>query len=181
MTSLIEELRSKVLQAEVKHTHQLTTSLSMTKLQEQMSTDPCRKTFAVVDNLFNPSSVVVNYVNSNLVTSFQTLPGMKCTNLTSADIAHNYIRFKELVHAEAGKKQSDIVEVLLSTQHDFPAFACAAVRAIWLPCSNVDSERWFSSYSTFVTDRQHNLLEENTEIMTMFSFDQSRYCTYIFI
>ncbi|KAJ8868117.1 hypothetical protein PR048_031926 [Dryococelus australis] len=148
-------LGDKVLQAEVKQTIQRTASLSMDKLQEQMSTDPCRKTFAMVDNLFNPSSVVLNDVNSSLVTSFQTLPGLKRTNLTSADIARSYTRFKEI------EKQPDVVEVLLSMKPDFPAFACDELRAVWLPCSNVDGRRF-------------NLLEENTEIMTMFSFDQSR-------
>ncbi|KAJ8890792.1 hypothetical protein PR048_010301 [Dryococelus australis] len=103
-TSLIEELGNKILQAEVKQTLHRTASLSMDKLQEQMSTDPCRKTFAMVDNLFNPSGVVLNDVNSNLVTLFQTLQGMKHTNLTSADIAHSYTRFKEIVKAEAEKK-----------------------------------------------------------------------------
>ncbi|KAJ8870682.1 hypothetical protein PR048_029706 [Dryococelus australis] len=67
-TSSIEELGNKVLQAEVKQTLQRTASLSTDKLQEQMSTDPCQKTFAVVDSLFNPSSVVLNDVNNSLVT-----------------------------------------------------------------------------------------------------------------
>ncbi|KAJ8892013.1 hypothetical protein PR048_004578 [Dryococelus australis] len=173
-TSLIEELGNKVLQAEVKQTLQRTASLSMDKLQEQISTDPCRTTFAVVDNLFNPSSVVLKDVNSRLVTSFQTLPGMKRTNLKSADIARSYTRFAEIVKAEAEKKPPYVVEVLLSMKHDFPDFVCAALRAVWLPCSNVYSERCFSSCSTIVTDRRHNLLEENTGIMTMLSFDQSR-------
>ncbi|KAJ8888097.1 hypothetical protein PR048_007584 [Dryococelus australis] len=93
-TSLIEELGYKVLQAEVKQMLQRTATLSMVKLQEQMSIDPCRKTFAVLDNLLNPSSVVLNDVNHSLVTSFQTLPGMKCINLTSVDIARSYTRFK---------------------------------------------------------------------------------------
>ncbi|KAJ8891322.1 hypothetical protein PR048_010838 [Dryococelus australis] len=118
-TSLKEELRNKVLQAEVKQTLQRTASLFMDKLQEQMSTDPCRKTSAVVDNLFNPSSVVLNDVNCSLVTSFQTLPGMKRTNLTSADIARSYTRFAML---------SGIFDMLFGISTDCPdpseTFSC---------------------------------------------------------
>ncbi|KAJ8868726.1 hypothetical protein PR048_030265 [Dryococelus australis] len=64
-----------------------------------------------------------------------------------------YIRFKEMVKAQAEKKQPD-VDVLLSIKHDVPAFECAVLRAVWLPCSNVDSDRCFSSYGIIVTDRQ---------------------------
>lgn len=168
----LKTITNKIGQAEVKNTLQRAASLSMDKLQLLMSTDPSQKFFYCVGKLFDPSKVLLNEVNDELIEMFMTLPGVTNDNLSSADIARGYTRMKEIVKERTQSSKAEIVEILFSMKNEFPDFACVSLKCVWIPCSNVDSERFFSSYNTVVSDRRHNLLDQNAELMTTLAFEQ---------
>ncbi|KAJ8880721.1 hypothetical protein PR048_017191 [Dryococelus australis] len=63
-----------------------------------------------------------------------------------------------------------VLAILLSLKNDFQEYSCCAVRCLFIPVANADSERAFSQYNN-MTDICTALKEDNIEIMLGMCFD----------
>lgn len=81
-----------------------------------------------------------------------------------------YTVFRDLVKSSCREgKDVDSLAILLSLRSEYGHFVEAAVKALWIPVSNVDSERSFSAYSNIMSDRRTTLKPSNMEIMLSLS------------
>ena len=58
----------------------------------------------------------------------------------------------------------NVLDILLSLKGDHSEFVECCVKALWVPCSNVDSERAISSYGNILTDLRTNTSPETLEM-----------------
>ncbi|XP_049964314.1 uncharacterized protein LOC126484761 [Schistocerca serialis cubense] len=68
-----------------------------------------------------------------------------------------------------GEYLCDIVE-FVETVEEYGLFVEAAVKTLWSPASNVDSEGSFSRYCNVMSDRRTALTSSNMEVMVSLSF-----------
>nr|CAD7445801.1 unnamed protein product [Timema bartmani] len=71
---------------------------------------------------------------------------------------------------QSNSKKVDILDILCGLKEDHEEFAINSIKAIWIPVSNVDSERAFSAYSNIMSDKRTNLKIENLETMLSLYF-----------
>lgn len=166
----IHNVKKQILQAEIRETLRRTGLHLQTKLTTLMATDPCKSMFSARGLCFNPRAVVINSVNADMAKSLSRIPGMAA--LSNIDILKGYKSLQNLVEQQLLAGNVDIVKCLQASALDNPQFAAVALKAIWFPCSNIDSERLFSQYNEVLSDRRHNLSEENLELMTMVSYEE---------
>ncbi|KAJ8891152.1 hypothetical protein PR048_010666 [Dryococelus australis] len=77
-----------------------------------------------------------------------------------------YLSFQKQVAATLQEERKvDVPEVLNGLKESHCDFAESAISALWIPPSNVDSQRALSSFGHILTDLRTNLKVENIEIM----------------
>lgn len=142
---------------------------SHTKLLALIAGDPSKVFFNNLGHLFNPREIMLNAVSQDLVKAGKLLPFV--STIPEKQFLEGYLALKEIV---ADKVKSDgtvdIVTILLALKVDHSIFASNALKAVWVPASNVDSERSFSAYSDIFSDRRRSLKPENAELMVSLYF-----------
>ncbi|KAJ8890546.1 hypothetical protein PR048_010055 [Dryococelus australis] len=93
-------------------------------------------------------------------------------HISEKGFLEGYSAFKQIVtgkikHSENG---IDVLQILLSLKLNHTTFACNALKAVWIPISNVDSERAFSAHSDVFSDKRRSLKLENVELMVSLYF-----------
>ncbi|XP_063234984.1 uncharacterized protein LOC134537934 [Bacillus rossius redtenbacheri] len=143
---------------------------SFLKLSSLMGGDPAKSFLENIGFLFNPREIIsrgpeIDAVN--LQNRVQAVPLLR--DITFQKFLDGYAATKHAVlKSEIGKV--DMLRVLLSLKNDFPEFSDSAIKCLWLPVSNVDSERAFSAYSNIMSDKRTSLGAENMEIMLAMCF-----------
>lgn len=143
-----------------------------TKLARLMMEDPAKVFIENLGALFDPRNVTTNIGNSALCAKAKKIPFLK--DLSEIILLNGYTAFQEKIKSLLGEDREDepnIVSVLLGMKSDHKEFVEKSVWALWVPPSNVDSERAFSKYGNILTDLRTNLKPENIEIMLGLSFD----------
>lgn len=142
-----------------------------TKLSTLQNTDPSRSLFKVLNSCFSQKMIILNTINDDLAKTIATLPGF--AGVSNNDILRGYKALQNAVEEQSTSLAGsiNIIKCLQAIKAFHHEFAIRAMKAIWFPCSNTDSERLFSQYSEVLTNRRHNLTEDNLEIMTMLSFE----------
>lgn len=143
---------------------------SLQKLDNLIESDSAREFIACVGKLFDPRNIVkLSLENQDICDALKKLPIL--SELPSAESLQPYLLFRDSVVAACqNDKNVDIVKMLLSLKCDFPDFVEAAVKCVWIPVSNVDTERSFSTYGNIMTGNRTNLKPNNMELMTMLAF-----------
>lgn len=164
----MKNVQSAALKEQFKHTSQL----SLLKLHDLLSSDPSHALFHDIDALLNPKNIGNMSIEDKKFSKMaDTLPFLK--SVPKTEVAAGYMALQKLVNSELQKPHIanvDIVNLLCTLKCDFAQFAAAALKLMWIPTSNVDTERSFSKYSVVVSDRRRSLLPENAELLTMVAF-----------
>ena len=72
---------------------------------------------------------------------------------------------------EATTPNSGTLTLLISLKLEHAKFAEEAIKFLWIPVSNVNSERFLSLYKMVVNDRRTRMKEDTIEICTMLAFN----------
>ncbi|XP_063232447.1 uncharacterized protein LOC134536601 [Bacillus rossius redtenbacheri] len=141
-----------------------------TKLMKLINEDPSKNIFQNLGQLFNPREIMLNDVCNDMVRAGKSLPFV--STVSGKEFLEGYSALKEIVVEKVKKSEGsvDIISILLALKLDHSAFACNALKAIWIPVSNVDSERTFSAYSDVFSDKRRSLKPQNVELMVSLYF-----------
>lgn len=148
-----------------------TAQKSLVKLKGLLNSDPSKELFQAIGALFDPRNSSKFATTADLISYKRVIPFLK--QIDSQVFLEGYMVFQNAIKNELGKKDCNVnvVETLCGLKVSQNVFATAAIKAIWFPCSNVDAERSFSTYSLVVSDKRRKLTAENVETLTMVSFE----------
>ncbi|KAJ8868037.1 hypothetical protein PR048_031846 [Dryococelus australis] len=90
-------------------------------------------------------------------TRVKTLPFLSSLSL------HQMLEGRAVINASGG--DVDVLAILLSLKNYFQEYSCCAVKCLWIPVANADSERAFSQYNNIMTVKHTALKADNIEIM----------------
>ena len=144
----------------------------LVKLQKLKVLDPAKKIVESVGALFDPRNAVKNRSAVELVAMQKNVPILE--RVHSQQFLEGHTIFLDAVKEQLRKEDCvslDVTEILNGLKLSHKEYAAAAVRSIWFPCSNADSERSFSKYSLVVSDRRRRLSAANAETLTMIAFE----------
>ncbi|XP_063225163.1 protein polybromo-1 isoform X3 [Bacillus rossius redtenbacheri] len=141
-----------------------------TKLMKLINEDLSKNIFQNLGQLFNPREIMLNDVCNDMVRAGKSLPFV--STVSGKEFLEGYSALKEIVVEKVKKSEGsvDIIPILLALKLDHSAFAFNALKAIWIPVSNVDSERTFSAYSDVFSDKRRSLKPQNVELMVSLYF-----------
>ncbi|KAJ8876483.1 hypothetical protein PR048_020928 [Dryococelus australis] len=105
-------------------------------------------------SLFKPREVILNAVCHDLVNAGKL-------------IAFQIVSDK-MKRSENGV---DIVQLLLSLKLDHTTVVCNVLKTVWIPISNVYSDRALSTHSDVFSDKRRSLKPENVETMVSLYFN----------
>nr|CAD7194733.1 unnamed protein product [Timema douglasi] len=83
----------------------------------------------------------------DLVEYFSTLEKVTAALKYFQDMSNDKTQVRAL---KGNSKKVDILDILCGLKEDHEEFAINSIKAIWIPVSNVDSERAFSAYSNII-------------------------------
>ncbi|KAJ8876308.1 hypothetical protein PR048_020753, partial [Dryococelus australis] len=135
-----------------------------TKLQNLREKDSAKPFFSTVGNLYAVRNVVNNPVNEKLFAVAKTLPIV--TTVTQKEFLEGYLAFQAQT-AKALEEEPNVVvcQVLQGLKNYHTNFVSQALAILWIPASNVDCERGFSTYRQIFSDLCTSLITCNIEIM----------------
>lgn len=142
------------------------------KLARLMMEDPAKTFTENLGALFDPRNITTNNVSSELCNKAKKIPFVN--ELSETKLLNGYSAFQAKIKSVLSQDCEDkpnIIQVLLGMRSDHKEFVEKCVWALWIPPSNVDSERAFSAYGNIITDLRTNLKPESLEIMLGLSFD----------
>lgn len=138
------------------------------KLEDLRGNDTAKEFIRAVGTLFDPRNVIQS-VPSDISSLVKCVPILN--QLAPSVYLEAYSIFRDTVKKEAEcGNNADVLSILFSMRSDFPSFVESAVQAMWIPVSNVDCERAFSSYGNIMTDKRTSVTAENMELMTALAF-----------
>lgn len=162
--------QSTLKRAETTEHIKRTVKLSLCKLRDLMLKDPAGKVFKGINLLLSPRHLARAPLNQDSLKKIQsTVPLLREISLMHLQESHEVFR-KCVVEEMATSVTVDVLPILCSLKEDHLEFANLAIKALWMPTNNVDSERSFSQYSIVVSDRRRRLKPENAETLTMLAF-----------
>lgn len=163
-TASISKLQSQVKQCAVKEKLKNLGLKCHSKLQSLREKDTARNFFSSLGKLFGVRNIMNNDVDEKLYASVQNLPLLN--TLTQQEFLLGYVAFQKQVASilEEGRV-TDVIQVLQGLRPEHDNFVSMAVSVLWIPPSNVDSERAFSSYGHILTDLRTGLKPSNIELM----------------
>lgn len=117
-----------------------------------------------MSKLFDTRNISINLVDDSLWLTAKNVPLLG--NISQKEFCEGYLAFQAQVKAMLEEQGDvDILSVLLGLKEEHHNFVKNATAAVWIPPSNVDSERAFSAYGQILTDMRTNLKSENIQIM----------------
>ncbi|XP_066473343.1 uncharacterized protein [Tiliqua scincoides] len=145
---------------------------ALEKLEQCQSQDPAKDIVEAIGALFDPRNAPKNRSAAQLVALQRNVPFL--SKVQAQQFLEGHTIFLNAIKEQL--KGEDCVEVdvqgiLNGLKLSHRDYACAALRAIWIPCSNAASERSFLNYSLVVTDKRRRLTAANAETLTMVSFE----------
>lgn len=136
------------------------------KLDTLIASDTAKKFLEPVADLFNKQSVLTqNVTGEEFKLLFSKVPSLM--NVPLDECVHAYIDLKEQLKNE----NLTVYEVLKSMCSEHKSFVDGALRALWMPVSNVDCERFFSQFSCVLTNRRTNLSLTNLELLSSYAYE----------
>lgn len=137
-----------------------------TKLQNLKDNDSAKQFFTTVSNLYSVRNVANNQVDDKLFAAAKTLPVV--TTVTRKEFLEGYLAFQTQTAKaleESSSPSVDVCQILQGLKNDHTNFVSQALSILWIPASNVDCERGFSSYGHIFSDLRTSLKTSNIEIM----------------
>lgn len=143
---------------------------SLKKLNHLIEGDTGKCVIFSTGRLFDQRSIMKDNVDSAEISELiKKIPILQVLSLS--EYLEPYTVFRDLVKSSCREgKDIDILAILQSLKLEYGHFVEAAVKALWIPLSNVDSERSFSAYSNIMSDRRTALTPSNMEVMVSLSF-----------
>lgn len=162
--SELTKLSSKVKQHAVREELVSVGLKCHTKLVDLMKNDAGKDFVYNIGKLFHPRYVSNNTVDKTLYASAQKIPLLG--KLQQQNFLEGYLAFQSEVLGLLSEMRSvDVITVLLGLHEQHPDFVQTSVSALWIPPSNVDSERAFSAYGHILSDLRTNLTPENLALL----------------
>lgn len=145
---------------------------ALEKLEQYKSQDPAKDIVEAIGALFDPRNASKNRSPAQFVALQRNVPFV--SKVQTQQFLEGHTIFLNAIKEQL--KGEDCVEVdvqgiLNGLKLSHRDYACAALHAIWIPCSNTVSERSFLNYSLVVTDKRRRLTAANAETLTMVSFE----------
>lgn len=161
-TAAINKLQSEVKKGEMRQLLENMGSLCETKLTSLLMSDTARVFSVNMGKLFDETNIVRNSELSVVQTAAKV---QLLKHLDSQVLLSGYICLQSIVKECIEKGESvNVLDILLSIKGDHSQFVECCVKALWVPCSNVDSERAISSYGNILTDLRTNSSPETLEM-----------------
>lgn len=133
------------------------------------NTSSAKLFFESMGKLFDVRNVCINVVDDSLLSVAKKVPVIK--NISSKLFLEGYSAFQRQVSTQMSSASAvDLVSILRGMKEDHSQFAETCMQMLFVPVSNVDSERAFSAYGNILTDLRTNLKPENTELMLSMYF-----------
>ncbi|XP_066480385.1 phosphatidylinositol N-acetylglucosaminyltransferase subunit C isoform X2 [Tiliqua scincoides] len=142
-------------------------------LQQLRSQDPAKGVVDSVGALFDPRNAPKKKSVPELAALQMSVPFIKYVQ--KLHFLEGHTAFLEAIKEQLKGEDCvsvDVQGILNGLKLSHREYACAALRAIWMPCSNAACERSFSKYSLVVSDRRRRLMAANAEALTMVAFEQ---------
>ncbi|KAJ8883492.1 hypothetical protein PR048_015336 [Dryococelus australis] len=119
------------------------------KLSSLVGADPAKLFLENVGRLYDPRNIIAKGPEVDALdveAQVKTLPFLQAViNASGGDV--------------------DVLAILLSLKYDFQEYPCCAMKCVWIPVANIDSERAFSQYNIMMTDKRTALKADNIEVM----------------
>lgn len=141
-------------------------------LQQLRSQDPAMNIIESVGALFDPRNAPKKKSVLELTALQMIVPFIK--DVQKLHFLEGHTAFLDAVKEQLKGEHCvsvDVQGILNGLKLSHREYACAALRAIWTPCSTVASERSFSKYSLVVSDRRRRVTAANAEALTMVAFE----------
>lgn len=168
-TALLQQLQPKLRTPLIQKLKNVALK-SSTKLSSLQLLDPATDFLTAISKLFNPRDIVTT-TNEEVKASAKNVPFLSDLTTNVGLLLEGYCALKAKVCSEVSQGRDVVIlTTLLGLKADHSDFVESAVRAIWLPVSNVDSERGFSAYNNVLTDKRTTLTPENVELMVALTF-----------
>ncbi|XP_063227740.1 uncharacterized protein LOC134533894 [Bacillus rossius redtenbacheri] len=161
------------LKSAVRATLVSTGQKSLLKLSSLIASDPAKDFVECMGALFDPREIACKGLEVDAVelqNKVEKVPFL--SQVPFRLVLEGYTQTKQAV-LKSISKNVDILTILLSLKSDFPEYATNAVKCLWIPVSNVDSERAFSMYSNIMSDKRTSLRADNIEVMLGMCFGAS--------
>lgn len=145
---------------------------ALEKLQLLRSQDPAKEVVESVGALFDPRNAPRKKSAPELTALQMKVPFIK--DVQTQHFLEGHAAFLGVIREQLKGEDCvavDVQSILNELKLSHREYACAALRAIWMPCSNAFSERSFSKCSLVVTDRRRSLMAANAESLTMVTFE----------
>ncbi|KAJ8881135.1 hypothetical protein PR048_017608 [Dryococelus australis] len=143
---------------------------SYMKFSSMMGGDPAKTFYEEIGSLFNPRSIIANVKGIDSATLQARIKALLfLCDVPVQQFMECYAATRSSV-LETNDTEIDIHPILLSLRDDFLDYSENLVKCIWIPVSNVDSERAFSIYNNIMTDKHTSLGAGNMEIMLSMCF-----------
>lgn len=149
-------------------TFQLVELRASEKLSSLISSDPSRARFEEA-SLFEPTTLMLQEIDPRLIAKLKKIKNLQ--HVSVEKLTEGFHQLKESVKTMSSDSSVDMVKALNAIKPSCPEFVVGCLKTIWLPCANVDSERFLSSYNRVLTDQRTNLSENNLATMAIFSFE----------
>lgn len=161
-----------VTKAKVKRTVSTAASHASLKLLSLRSSDPAGKLFDQL-SVFDPAEMLAASVSQDVVKKLKNISLFsKCDE---NKLLHGYKELQFQVKQKCGEQSVvpvDLTSILMSLTINHPEFAKCALKCVWIPCANADCERFFSKYSSVLSDQRHRLNAENVAILSEMYFEK---------
>lgn len=143
---------------------------SLLKLNNLKESDTGKIVISSIGKLFDPRNIMKGDLDSGEISQLiKHIPILQ--ELLPSAYLEPYKVFRDLVASSCKEGTDvDVIAVLLSLKSEYGPFVEAAVKALWIPVSNVDSERSFSTHCNIMSDRRTALTPSNMEVMVSLSF-----------
>lgn len=164
----LEQLPQK-MQIKVKSKLTCVAQSALVKVRTLRTTDPARKTVEAIGSLFDPRHAPKNVSPTELLQFKKNAPFL--TKMESQQFLEAHSIYLTAIKNQLRHEDNvNVPEILMGLRPAHRDYATAALKCVWYPCSNVDSERSFSKYSLIVSDRRRKLTAANAETLTMIYF-----------
>src|SRR5258705_8347840 len=141
------------------------------KLDKLMKNDPARVSGRYRQVVLQEKPTTLNTSSDMLEYLLKSVPRFKGCSMEDAVIG-----FREVVGLVRDKDVLLLLDALIAMRDEYVDFSTRCLKAIWLPVSNVDSERFFSTYAMVLTDKRTNLSLTNLEVLSSFTYENKRLC-----
>ncbi|XP_063216748.1 uncharacterized protein LOC134542793 [Bacillus rossius redtenbacheri] len=160
-----------VAKAQVKSALVKAASHGYTKLLALISSDPASHLYSEL-SVFDPAQILITEVTKDLGKKLKKMALFK--DCDESQLLQGYKELQFLVKKQLGDKSDaslDLIAILLSLSVNHPEFSKGALKSVWLPCANADCERFFSKYSSVLSDQRQRLNAENVAILSEIYFE----------